>query len=153
MIIYIGYSCCCRYYAVELEQHIYIEEDPHKSCRDYAARKETYEDCDLAFIESQLRQNYPPEFMPIWATANMSAVTRLYVNTSEEFTDKFLNILTGTQNSGTQSPASGSNIRSHILIPQTAYSPVWRQPSRRFSSTRSPLSGVTAGLISRSPPQ
>ena len=93
-----GYSC--RYYAVELEQHIYIEADPHKTCRDYAAGKETYEDCDLAFIESQLRQNYPPEFTPVWATSNMSAVTRLYVNNSEEFPDKFVNILTGTQNSG-----------------------------------------------------
>ena len=30
----------------------------------------------------------------------MSAVTLLYVNTSEEFTDKFVNILTGTQKSG-----------------------------------------------------
>ena len=87
---------------MELEQHIYREADPHKTCRDYAGRKETYEECDLDFIESELRQHYPPEFTPIWATSNMSAVTTLYVNTSTEFTDKFVNILTGTQNSGTQ---------------------------------------------------
>ena len=92
---------------MELEQHIFIEADPNKACRDYAGRKETYEDCDLDFIESQLRQNYPPEFTPIWATSNMSAVTTLYVNKSAEFPDKFENILTGTQNSGTQNLISG----------------------------------------------
>ena len=106
---------------MELEQHIYMEADPHKTCRDYAGRKETYEDCDLAFIESQLSKNYPPEFRPIWATSNMSAVTTLYVNKSDEFTDKFVNILTGTENSGRYFSVLLSDNLIYPRLPTTLY--------------------------------
>ena len=75
-----------------------LESDPHRSCRLYS--EETYEDCDLGFIQSELRENYHAKFIPIWSTSNFSAVTTLYVNKTRGFTSKFENILTGTQNSG-----------------------------------------------------
>ena len=62
-----------RYFAVKFTQNKMTNKDPRKRCKNYT--KTSYNDCDEEFIKTELGLNYPPGFLPIWATANLSLVT------------------------------------------------------------------------------
>ena len=63
-------------YIIELSQDTYLENDPSKKCKNYPNKDyETYNDCDDAYFRSFFKIFYPPAFMPVWATSNMSLVT------------------------------------------------------------------------------
>ena len=47
-----------RYYAVQFNQNIFVEDDPGKKCRNYT--KTSYNACDEDFIRKLLENHYPP---------------------------------------------------------------------------------------------
>ena len=87
-----------RYYTTQLEQRIFIEEDPNTDCKDY--KDATYEDCDNIYIRSKLQRHYPPGFMPMWATEDSSNVTQHIETSSPDFHEEYHGILSGTEESG-----------------------------------------------------
>ena len=58
------------------------------------------QDCDNAFIRRFLLENYPPGFVPIWATDNLTEVTTYLMTKKSDFSDKYQEIVTGTEDSG-----------------------------------------------------
>ena len=48
-----------------------------------------------------MQQNYPHGFMPVWATENISDVTTYLATNSTDFHHPYAEILTGTEESGT----------------------------------------------------
>ena len=91
---------CLRYYAVEFEQDIYVEEDEDKNCSNYV--DDSYEACDRRYIQEILSRYYPQGFMPVWATDNMTTVTKLLLSNSTTFSDKYTDIILGIEQSGTK---------------------------------------------------
>ena len=88
-----------RYYAVQFEQNVFVEEDEDKNCSNYV--DDSYEACDRRFIQEKLSQYYPYGFMPVWATENMSTVTSLYLSNSTSFYSNYTDIILGIEQSGT----------------------------------------------------
>ena len=66
------------YYAVQLHQTIFVEKDKSKSCMDYPNRQyESYAACNDAFVHKFLSTMFPADFVPIWATDNLTHVTTI----------------------------------------------------------------------------
>ena len=86
-----------RYYATKFTQIVHIKEDPKVDCNNY--EKDSYDDCDIAFIDNYLKKNYPADFVPIWATSNYSHVTSL-IKRTWEFDDLYEEIVSGSEDSG-----------------------------------------------------
>ena len=59
-----------------------------------------FQDCDDEYIRRALDENYPPDFTPIWATDNISEVTTDLKTNISDFYDKYQEIVTGTEISG-----------------------------------------------------
>ena len=91
---------CLRYFAVEFEQDIYVEEDEDKNCSNYV--DDSYEACDRRYIQEILSRHYPDGFMPVWATDNMTTVTKLLLSNSTTFSAKYTDIILGIEKSGTK---------------------------------------------------
>ena len=89
-----------RYYAVEFEQNVFVEEDEDKNCSNYD--NDSYEDCDRRYIQEKLSRNYPDGFMPVWATGNMTKVTKLFLSNSSSFHAKYQDLILGIEQSGTK---------------------------------------------------
>ena len=102
-----------RYYSVQLSQKVFTEEDPGKKCKHYV--ETSYNDCDQQFIKKMLRENYPPGFMPVWATSNLSSVTTFITGDKSNFSEKYKNIILGTLESDCLPPCTSTNIISVFL--------------------------------------
>ena len=91
---------CLRNFATELKQTVFNDDDPRSRCHDYN-HQDTFEDCDDIFIKDHLRDNYPPGFMPIWATDNFSEVTtHLVTNPSSDQDRRYEGLIHGRLFSG-----------------------------------------------------
>ena len=99
-----------RYYSVQLSQNVFTEEDPGKKCKHYI--ETSYNDCDEQFIKKMLRENYPPGFMPVWATSNLSSVTTFITGNKNNFSKNYKNIILGTLESDCPPPCTYTNIIS-----------------------------------------
>lgn len=86
-----------RYYAVSLEQHVFRQDDPMKSCVDYTETA-SYNHCDQKYIQTKLEQEFPPGFTPVWLGRNYSEVTHLVH--SQNISDVYSGIVDGSQDSG-----------------------------------------------------
>ena len=84
------------YYAAEFEQSIYDEEDPNNNCKNYI--NTSYDECDKKFIKDFFLNNFEG-FMPIWATTNISEVTRFW-NSNGSNMHSYQKIFDGTMDSG-----------------------------------------------------
>ena len=87
-----------RYYAVSLEQHIFREDDPMKSCVDYT-KTTSYNHCDQKYIQTKLEEEFPPGFIPIWLGQNYSEVTRHLVH-SQNYSELYIGLVDGSEDSG-----------------------------------------------------
>ena len=85
-----------RYYAAEFEQSIFDEEDSNSNCKEYT--NTTYDECDKIFIKNFFLNNFEG-FMPIWATENISEVTKFW-NSNGSNMHSYHNIFDGTMDSG-----------------------------------------------------
>ena len=88
-----------RYYSVQFNQDIFKEKDPQNICKEYSASK-TFEKCDQDFIKKTLRKRCPRDFLPIWATDDLSKVTKYYKHEKDGFQWKYSRILNGIHESG-----------------------------------------------------
>ena len=86
-----------RYFAVKFNQNKFVENGLGKKCKNYINTK--YSDCDDKFIHKVLDKNYPPGFLPIWATNDLSNVTTSIVGNKANVDDAFAEIVTGTAES------------------------------------------------------
>ena len=59
-----------------------------------------FQDCDNDFIRKALKNIYPSGFIPIWATDNLTEVTTHLRTKKSDFSDKYQEIVTGTEDSG-----------------------------------------------------
>ena len=67
-----------KYYAVKFHQDIFVEADPAKECLNYPnIRYESYAECDNNFVLRFLQDNFPAQFLPIWAVDEPENVTQL----------------------------------------------------------------------------
>ena len=103
-----------RYFATELEQNIFLEEDPKSKCRVYNSVK-TYDECDRKFIKNMLQRHYPPTFTPVWATDNMSEVTKLWVANSSSYPKLMEQLVVGTRMSNCPDPCTSTKIKTVYL--------------------------------------
>ena len=63
-------------YVLDLSQDVYLEEDTSKQCMKYPnATYKNYNECDTAFIRRTLDKYFGPDFVPVWATGDLSNVT------------------------------------------------------------------------------
>ena len=99
-----------RYYSVQLSQNVFTEEDPGKQCKNYVER--SYNDCDQHFIKKVLREHYPPGFMPVWATSNLSSVTTFLTGNKNTFPKNYADIISGTLESDCPPPCTSTKIIS-----------------------------------------
>ena len=68
--------CLLKVYSTELQQEVHDEEDISKHCSVYPNDQyDSYNDCDIKSSISRLSNNFGINFMPIWATNNISSVT------------------------------------------------------------------------------
>ena len=63
-------------FIVEMKQNIFNERDPSKQCQPYPnSMFASYDECDDSYIKKKLATYFPPTFVPVWATDNISLVT------------------------------------------------------------------------------
>ena len=61
---------------LEISKNIYLEEDLKKNCRDYPNTDfESFNACDEFYIQQIFNAYFPPGFMPVWFTNNLSIVS------------------------------------------------------------------------------
>ena len=101
------------YYAVQFSQNVFVENDPGKKCKNYINTK--YSNCDDEFIQKVLDKNYPPGFLPIWATNDTSKVTTSIVGNKNTFDDAYAEIVSGTAESECPLPCLSTDITSVFL--------------------------------------
>ena len=99
-----------RYYSVQLSQNVFTEEDLGKKCKHYV--ETSYNDCDEHFIKKFLKENYPPGFMPVWATSNLSSVTTFITGNKNTFSKNYADIISGTLESDCPPPCTTTKIIS-----------------------------------------
>ena len=102
-----------RYFAVKFTQNKMTDKDPRKRCKNYI--KTSYNDCDEEFIKTELEMNYPPGFLPIWATANLSLVTTAISTNIDSFASTCADIVSGTMESNCSPPCTSTEIASVFL--------------------------------------
>ena len=102
-----------NYYAVAFHQNIFVENDPARKCKEY--QKESYDDCDSKFIAGVLEKNYPPGFLPIWATNDLTKVTKMIYGQNYSFSNAFTKIITGSAVSDCPLPCTTTEIKSVFL--------------------------------------
>ena len=78
----------------------------------------------MEFITSLLKEHYPEDFRPAWATSNLSEATALFHNMSSTFSGPLEGIITGTQDSGVGT-YNGDKTRMRIIV-QVVVLRVWR---------------------------
>ena len=102
-----------RYFAVKFHQKIFVENDPGKNCRNYHNR--SYDDCDADFVRRVLEKNYPPGFLPVWASDDLSKVTTSIFGGNYSFVDAFADIVTGDAVSDCPLPCTSTEITTVFL--------------------------------------
>ena len=61
-----------RAYMVDINQRVFVEEDPSSNCRDYPNQEyQSYQECDNQFM----RKTLPAELTPIWITDHVDSIT------------------------------------------------------------------------------
>ena len=83
---------------MSLEQHKFLEDDPKKSCVDYTETA-SYNHCDQKYIRTKFREQFSPNFIPVWLTKNYSQVTTHFVH-SPYFYEEYSGIVDGSEDSG-----------------------------------------------------
>ena len=103
-----------RYFATELEQRIFLENDPKIECQVYNSTF-TYDHCDQKFIKKVLHKNYPTSFTPIWATDNMSEVSTFWIANTSTFSKAMEDLFVGTKMSDCLVPCTSTRIKTVFL--------------------------------------
>ena len=63
-------------YAIVLSERVFVDEDPTNICLNYPTELFTsYNECDKNYVRKTLKESFGPDFVPIWATNNMSEVS------------------------------------------------------------------------------
>ena len=83
---------------MSLEQHKFLEDDPKKSCVDYTETA-SYNHCDQKYIRTKFKEQFSPNFIPVWLTKNYSQVTTHFVH-SPYFYEEYSGIVDGSEDSG-----------------------------------------------------
>ena len=106
-----------RYFSVQFDQKRFLEDDPGKICRKYM--KTSYNDCDEEFMMKSLRKNYPANFMPVWATPNLSLVTTHIIGDQDSFYKNYAGLILGSTQSECPTPCTSTQITSVFLDEKT----------------------------------
>ena len=105
-----------KYYAVQLRQTVYVEADKSKSCVDYPnTQYESYSACDDAFVQKFLKKTFPEDFLPIWATDNITNVTnflKLKAELSEKQKRRYSNLIKGKAETDCFRPCKSTQIKA-----------------------------------------
>ena len=100
-------------YIVEMKQNIFVEKDHSKNCKVYPNDEfESYKSCDDKFMHEIFKNHFPPTFMPVWATNNMSEVTTAM---SLPTVPKYSKLFDGTEVSDCPLPCTTTAISAALL--------------------------------------
>ena len=102
-----------RYYSVQFNQKKFTERDPGKKCKNY--HKTSFDDCDQEFFGKLLKEKYPPGFLPLWATNNLSTVTTLIRGNGSKFSKNYEGFILGDLKSDCLAPCTSTEITSVFL--------------------------------------
>ena len=106
-----------RYFSVQFDQKRFSEDEPVKTCKEYV--KTTYNGCDEEFLKNLLQKNYPADFMPVWATSNLSLVTTFITEDQDSFYKNYRGMVLGTMQSDCPAPCTSTQITSVFLDEKT----------------------------------
>ena len=101
-------SSKCKVYNMHLKQNVFMEEDQRSQCTNYPNRQYTsYDHCDHSYVLRKLTDMFGPEFLPIWATDNITKVTSsMVINQSTFDMVKYYNLGDGVSLSPCQMPCT-----------------------------------------------
>ena len=102
-----------RYYSVHFNQKKFTEKDPGKKCKNYF--ETSFDDCDQEFLGKLLKEKYPPGFLPLWATKNLSSVTTLIIGNGSKFSKNYEGFILGDLKSNCLAPCTSTEITSVFL--------------------------------------
>ena len=112
-----------KYYALQFHQNIFLEMDQSRACVDYPSLHfESYDECDNKFVNKFLENNFPKDFLPIWATDDIANVTKLIKldgKVSGKQMRAYKDLIKGTTQSDCRQPCKSTDIKAVFVEEKT----------------------------------
>ena len=68
------------YYVAEFEQNVFVKDEAIEDCENYPTKEfHSFGQCDADWVERVFENDFPADFMPVWATDDHEKVTTSFL--------------------------------------------------------------------------
>lgn len=109
------------YFVAEFEQNVFLNDKATNECENYPTAKYlSYGHCDTEWVERVFKKDFPPGFLPVWATDDLNNVTTYFYGEFSELKEMSANnwyddIISGGVVSNCTVPCTSTQIKTAFV--------------------------------------